>query len=182
MVMAICSCIIYIYCVVFVYPVQPQSVTISLVNATAVTISWNVNIIFSILIQHTSYCVSTGVIMSNNEIVLPPGVAFTEVDIENDLTLDDMKENIQHKFTLQYIIVTTQGTPEYGAMTMQIFSFGMYYHVYKYAINKYNGNFTDKMYLQIQFGPIDYCLSWGVSQLYSLACDYECAVIASTQK
>ena len=146
--------------------------TVELLNATAVTASWKPTPVFSLLIQHTSYCVSTGVIMSHNEIVLPPGVASTEVDIENGLTLDDMKENIQHKFTLQYIIVTSQGTPEYGAMTMQIFSFGMYYHVYKYAISKYNGNSTDKMYLQIQFGPIDYCLNWGVSQLYSLACDY----------
>ena len=76
--------------------------------------------------------------MSNNEIVLPPGVASTEVDIENDLTLDDMKENIQHKFTLQYIIiVTSQGTPEYGAMTTQIFSFGMCCHLNKHAIYIY---------------------------------------------
>ena len=68
-------------------------------------------------------------------------------------------------------------------MTTQIFSFGMCCHLNKHVISKlYNGNSTDKMYLQIQFGPIDYCLNWGVSQLYSLACDYECAVIASTLK
>ena len=145
---------------------------VELLNGTAVTVSWEPTPVFSLLIQHTSYCVSTGVIMSSNEIVIPPGVASTEVDIENDLTLDDMKENIQHKFTLQYIIVTSQGTPEYGAMTTQIFSFGMYYHVYKHVVMSCHGNSTDKMYLQIQFGPIDHCLDWGVSQLYSLACDY----------
>ena len=110
--------------------------TVELLNATAVTVSWKPTPVFSLLIQHTSYCVSTGVIMSHNEIVLPPGVASTEVDIENGLTLDDMKENIQHKFTLQYIIVTSQGTPEYGAMTMQIFSFGMCCHLNKHAIYK----------------------------------------------
>ena len=95
--------------------------------------------------------------MTQYIIVLPPSVISTEV------TLNDNFAGYEHVFMLQYI--STEVTP----ITTATFTFGKYssyYHIY--FVEKYILFYlllADKKILQIQFGPIDYCLNWEVCQL-----------------
>ena len=77
--------------------------TITPVNDTAVRVLWEPSIIFSTRLVLISSFTATGMIMREYETVLPPGVASTDVVIENGLTLDESKEEIEHNFTLHYV-------------------------------------------------------------------------------
>ena len=92
--------------------------------------------------------------MTQYIIVLPPSVISTEV------TLNDNFAGYEHVFMLQYI--STKVTP----ITTETFSFGEYkiFSMMHASIGFVSIN-TDKKFFQIQFGPIDYCLQWGVSRL-----------------
>ena len=88
--------------------------------------------------------------MSHYETVLSPHVATTEV------SLHDTVEGYGHNFTLHYIISCDDTT------VAATFAFGKRYA----CLLVYSSVClcsADKKYFQIQFGPIDYCLNWGVS-------------------
>ena len=91
--------------------VQPESVTIHPVSATAVRISWR-NKYLSTTVRYFSYFNATGAEMSRYDTVLPPDVAST------DVSLDDSVPGYQHTFTLQHIIACD--TP----VTTATFDFG----------------------------------------------------------
>ena len=113
-------------------PVLPVEMVFSdLVNATAVTVSWAASSLFSTWLQYISSYTTTGAIMSQYETLLPPGVGSTDVALEDDITLDESKEDIQHIFTLQYI-VTLDDPNTHGPITTNEFTFGMNCHVYVY--------------------------------------------------
>ena len=69
--------------------------------------------------------------MSQYETLLPPGVGSTDVALEDDITLDERKEDIQHIFILQFI-VTLDDPNTHGPITANEFTFGMNCHVYVY--------------------------------------------------
>ena len=102
-----------------------------LVNATAVKVSWTASSLFSTWLQYTSYYTTTGAIMSQYETLLPPGVGSTDVALEDDIILDESKEDIQHIFTLQ-IIVTLDDPNTHSPITTTEFTFGMNCCVYVY--------------------------------------------------
>ena len=102
---------------------QPVYVAFSELNATAVTVSWNTHTVFSTYLKYSSYCFTSGVVISRYEILLPPGVASIDVAIEDDHTLDDSKEDFQHNFTLVYTI-TLQGNTIFGLETTASLTFG----------------------------------------------------------
>ena len=60
--------------------------------------------------------------MSEYETLLPPGVASTDVAIENGIALDDSKEEIEHNFTVYFIIPRTTA---YGEKILATFIFGL---------------------------------------------------------
>ena len=90
------------------------------VNATAVNVSWTASSIYFARLGHTSFCTASGVVRSEYETTLSPGVASTVVVIEDDLTLDESKEGIEHIFTLHFVLVDT-----YGEKIEATFTFGM---------------------------------------------------------
>ena len=99
------------------------------VNATAVTVLWTASSTFLTQLVHTSYYTASGVVRSEYETILPPGVALTNVVIENDFTLDDSDFEIEHNFTLRYTI-TLYGVTSYGPVTTVTFTFGKCATVY----------------------------------------------------
>ena len=99
------------------------------VNATAVTVLWTASSTFLTQLVHTSYYTASGVVRSEYETILPPGVALTNVVIENDFTLDDSDFEIEHNFTLHYTI-TFHGATSYGPVTTVTFTFGRCATVY----------------------------------------------------
>ena len=103
---------------------QPESVTFDVVNASAVTVSWSVSLVFFAELEYIGFYTATGAIMSRYEIVLQPGVASTDVAVERDITLSGSKEDVEHNFTLVYTIIF-QGTKSYGKVTEATFTFGM---------------------------------------------------------
>ena len=108
-----------------IYPGLPvEMVSSDLVNATAVTVSWTASSLFSTWLQYISSYTTTGAIMSQYETLVPPGVGSTDVALEDDITLDESKEDIQHIFTLQFIV--TLDDPNTNApITTNEFTFGM---------------------------------------------------------
>ena len=136
----------------FLPSAQLESVTIHPVNAIAVRIQWSAHQHLSTSLRYTGYFTATGVVMSRYEKVLPPGVEAHE------LTLDDTVEGYEHNFTLHYCD---------DAVVHTTFAFG-WHHAWLFLAILYLPfcYFTDKKTLQIQFGPIDYCLNWGVSTVY----------------
>ena len=99
--------------------------------------------------------------MSRYETVLTPDVTST------DITLDDAVDGYGHNFTLQYILTSCSDiTPPVTTATFAFGKKGQFTSVkYGHKIS------TDKKHFQIQFGPIDYCLNWGVSHNKSYNCD-----------
>ena len=113
-------------------PVLPvEMISSDLVNATAVKVSWAASSLFSTWLQYTSSCTTTGAIMSQYETLLPPGVGSTDVALEDDITLDESKEDIQHIFILQFI-VTLDDPNTHAPKTTTEFTFGMNCCVYVY--------------------------------------------------
>ena len=106
-------------------------VSSDIVNSTAVKVSWAVSSSSSTWLQYTSSYTTTGAIMSQYETLLPPGVDSTDVALEDDITLDESKEDIQHIFTLQFI-VTLDDPNTHGPITANKFTFGMKCRVYVY--------------------------------------------------
>ena len=102
-----------------------------LVNATAVKVSWTASSLFSTWLQYISSCTTTGAIMSQYETLVPPGVGSTDVALEDDITLDESKEDIQHIFTLQFIL-TLDDPNTHSPTTTTEFTFGMNCRVYMY--------------------------------------------------
>ena len=95
--------------------------------------------------------------ISQYETVLSADVDSTVVAIDID------KDGYEHNFTLQY--TTTSDyiiTP--APVTMATFAFGIAIYLY-YRILVNVCFCADRAYFQIQFGPIDYCLNWGVSHV-----------------
>ena len=99
------------------------------VNATAVTVLWTTSSTFLTQLVHTSFCTASGVVRSEYETILPPGVALTNVVIENDFTLDDSDFEIKPNFTLRYTI-TLHGVTSCGPVTTVTFTFGKCVTVY----------------------------------------------------
>lgn len=128
------------------------SVSFQPVNGTVVRVSWSGRDDLATTLEYTSYFNETGAVMSRYEEVLDAGTTSTYV------TLDDAVDGYKHNFALQHIIrcdVITQPT-------VATFTFGKG----QILINVYllYNIFIDKKNFQIQFGPIDYCLNWGVSK------------------
>ena len=98
-------------------------------NATAVTVSWAASSSFSTWLQYISSYTTTRAIMSQYETLVPPGVGSTDVALEDDITLDESKEDIQHIFTLQFI-VTLDDPNTHAPITTNEFTFGMKCCVY----------------------------------------------------
>ena len=84
----------------------------------------------------------------------------------NDVTLDDAVDGYQHNFTLHYIIACDVITH----VTIVAFGFGKRYIQIqiKWLPQCHVFFSSDKKHFQIQFGPIDYCLDWGVSHGHSV--------------
>ena len=91
-------------------------------------------------------------------------MASIDVAIEDDNILDDSMEDFQHNFTLVYAINTLQEHTFFGPETTASFTFGSHkcFSLYFYIAFKIIF-LVDKKYFQIQFGPIDFCVNWGVS-------------------
>ena len=145
------------------------------VNATAVRLTWSGSVHLSTCIQYTIICSDTGVIIGQYERVLPPVVTSTVWVLDDNVILTDV---YMHQFTLYYIIPnvvfplsTTVTTFNFGKILPNIFS------------KCKNARFLDKKDFQIQFGPLHYCLDWGVSHsiaIISLLC--ECSCLPQLQK
>ena len=132
-------CIIFSLVILFTVS-QPEFVTFDVVNATGVRVSWSGSLFFLTELRHTSNYTSTGTVRSQSERTLPPlaspGVASADMVLENDLTLDDSKEEIEHSFILVYTTVrvthrvayslSVRETREYGQETRATFTFGRY--------------------------------------------------------
>ena len=99
--------------------------------------------------------------MSQYETVLTPDVTST------DITLDDAVDGYGHNFTLQYILTPCGDTT--APVTTATFAFGKKRQCT--SVRHCHVTSTDKKNFQIQFGPIDYCLNWGVSHNKSYNCD-----------
>ena len=100
--------------------------------------------------------------ISRYETVLSADVDSTDVAIVID------KDGYEHNFTLQYISTNDYViTP--APVTMATFAFGKF--TCRPSIDLYYRTIVnvcfcaDRAYFQIQFGPIDYCLNWGVSHV-----------------
>ncbi|CAI8049107.1 hypothetical protein GBAR_LOCUS27045, partial [Geodia barretti] len=116
---------------------KPEEVRFLPVNATAVRISWSGSVHLPTSIIYTVYC-STNVVRKN-ERVYPPGVTSVDIVLEDDIILTCT--SYVHNFTLYYGDVIP--SPGSNPSTLTTFTFDI-----------------DKVYLQIQFGPFYYCLSW----------------------
>ena len=99
---------------------QPEPVITYPANATSVTVEWTASPIFTQL-KLISYFTATGDVINEYETVLSPGVASSDIVLENGLTLDDSKEEIEHNFTLCY---TLHGDACDGPVTTVTFTFG----------------------------------------------------------
>ena len=100
--------------------------TITTVNATAVTISWSGSTHLSTRLQYIVYCTSSGSVMSEHSAGFPHGVSSTALETEDDITFNFKYE---HRFYLNYYDGT--GTP--GPITDTLFSFGMYVAIHTNA-------------------------------------------------
>ena len=138
---------------------KPEMVTISPVNATAVTISWSGSTHLHTRLQYTTHCSPTGSVVSQHVSVVDPGVSSAVITTRDDITLGVQYD---HHFTLQYI-TTNDVTPPAELITMATFSFGNKLIFHNSCTPSIFPVSKDKQYLQLQFGPIDYCLNWGVS-------------------
>ena len=98
----------------------PDSVAFQPVNATAVRISWNVNLSFPTTLSHVSISNLTGAVMSGSSLVLPAGTTSAIVVLEEDVGLDDGIDEYEHIFTLYQIIL--HGVRGFG--TTETFTFG----------------------------------------------------------
>ena len=99
------------------FPDKPDAVVFSVENSTAVRLSWSGSVNLSTFVRYTVHCSLSGVIMSVNERVLPPGVDSTVVVLDDDITLTDV---YVHNFTLYYIIRNDVTSPQ----TTAVFTFG----------------------------------------------------------
>ena len=87
--------------------------------------------------------------MSGSELVLPPQQTSAVVSVSE-------RPGHLHNFTIHYILSEgMMATP-----VSEIFSFGKIIVLSQNFV--YFVRYTDVTYFQIQFGPIDYCLSWNV--------------------
>ena len=137
------------------------------VNATTVTVLWTASSTFLTQLVHTSYYTASGVVRSEYETILPPGVALTNVVIENDFTLDDSNFEIEHNFTLRYTI-TLHGVTSYGPVTTVTFTFGkcvpQIFKMSLLSVQQSSVTFILQIRSIFRFSlPIDFCLNWGVS-------------------
>ena len=143
---------------------KPKSVSITAVSATAVNISWSGSIHLNTSLHYTVHCSSTGSVMSRYATALVPGVNWALVDIRDDITLGFQ---YRHDFTLYYFYSATNVVePPSGPITTATFSFGKLNLLTVVTIVIHVIHTADKKYFQVQFAPIDYCLTWGVSQYY----------------
>ena len=136
-----------------VVTVQPSPVTILPLNATAVRVSWTSSLSFNTFFQYTSSCSASGLVITRYTTVLPAGVGVI------DITLDDEYDGYEHNFTLHYTATMYCGI--YAPVTQVDFAFGKW-DVINNSCSQHV-SLSDKQYFQIQFGPIDFCLEWGVS-------------------
>jgi hypothetical protein len=113
------------------------------VNATGVRISWSGSVHLPTSIHYTVSLSTTGIIMNQYNRVYPPGTTSDVVVLDDDITLTNAY--YVHNFTLYYIIgndvTLVQGPP-----TNVPFAF-------------------DKTSFQIQFGPFQHCLDWGLKKI-----------------
>ena len=134
---------------------QPEAVTIHPVNATAVKITWSGSTHLSTSLQYTSFFTDTGAVMSQYETTVPLGVALIEVILNDDIM------GYEHNFTLHYVMDHGEAN-----VTYESFVFGKFTINFHMFLGFTYFCFTDKKLFQIQFGPIDFCLNWGVSQFF----------------
>ncbi|CAI8028831.1 hypothetical protein GBAR_LOCUS16385, partial [Geodia barretti] len=113
-------------------------VTILPLNATTVTLSWTSSEFFSTSFQYNSSVNASGLVITHYKTVLQPNTGSI------DVPLDDEFEGYEHSFTLSHIYNCDQ-------------VIGLAAPAVKFAF--------DKEYFQIQFGPFDYCLDWGVKKV-----------------
>ena len=97
----------------------------SVEDSTAVRLSWSGSVHLSTCVRYTVHCSLSGVIISVNERVLPPGVNSTVVVLDDDITFTDV---YVHNFTLYYII-KNDVTSLPGPQTTAVFTFGTYPHI-----------------------------------------------------
>ncbi|CAI8057262.1 hypothetical protein GBAR_LOCUS31214, partial [Geodia barretti] len=121
---------------------RPAGVSFLPVNATGVRISWSGSVHLPTSIHYTVSLSTTGIIISQYNKVYPPGTTSDVVVLDDDITLTNA---YVHNFTLYYII-RNDVTLVPGPPTNAPFAF-------------------DKTSFQIQFGPFQYCLDWGLKKI-----------------
>ena len=153
------------------------------VNATSVQLRWAGRRFFYTSVKYTSIFSNTGLAISHYEAVLPPYVDFAEI------SLDGYHPGYEHHFTLSYVICNVvpanhqaTATFAFGKLELptclQLYLHGQglkqSYNIYcvyrslrKFLLSMDSVIFvvhiTDKKHFQVQFGPMEHCLNWGVS-------------------
>ncbi|CAI8036866.1 hypothetical protein GBAR_LOCUS20654, partial [Geodia barretti] len=121
---------------------RPAEVSFLPVNATGVRISWSGSVHLSTCIQYTVSLSTTGIIISQYHRVYPPRTTSDVLVLDDDITLTNA---YVHNFSLYYIarndVTLVQGPP-----INVPFAF-------------------DKTSFQIQFGPFQHCLDWGLKKI-----------------
>ena len=80
------------------------------------------------------------------------------------VAIDTDRDGYEHNFTLHYISTDDLMIPP-APVTIATFAFGNLSEVFIGELfhGKHVFFCAERRYFQIQFGPIDYCLNWGVS-------------------